>query len=59
MGSYTMINNKADSEEFKSNEQQPERVSNDRPNESTGIYVRGFLKITDPETGKVIVETGN
>ena len=54
-----MINNKADSEEFKSNEQQPERVSNDRPNESTGIYVRGFLKITDPETGKVIVETGN
>ena len=54
-----MINNKADSQEFKSDEQEPKRVSEERPNESTGIYVRGFLKITDPETGKVIVETGS
>lgn len=29
------------------------------PNESTGIYVRGFVKITDPESGKVYVETAN
>lgn len=29
------------------------------PNESTGIYVRGFVKITDPETGEIIVETNN
>jgi hypothetical protein len=28
-----------------------------KPNESTGIYVRGFVRITDPETGKVLVET--
>lgn len=28
-----------------------------KPNESTGIYVRGFLKISDPESGDVIVET--
>ena len=59
MGSYTMINNNTDSTEFKSEEQEPKRVAPDSPNESTGIYVRGFLKITDPETGKVIVETGN
>jgi len=31
----------------------------EKPNESTGIYVRGFVKITDPESGEVIVETGN
>jgi hypothetical protein len=30
-----------------------------KPNESTGIYVRGFVRITDPESGKVIVETNN
>jgi len=59
MGSYTMINNNTDSQEFKSDEQEPKRVSEERPNESTGIYVRGFLKISDPETGKTIVETGN
>ena len=59
MGSYTMINNKADSQPFKSDEPEPQRVSEERPNESTGIYVRGFLKISDPETGKTIVETGN
>jgi len=28
-----------------------------KPNESTGIYVRGFVRISDPETGKVLVET--
>jgi hypothetical protein len=30
-----------------------------KPNESSGIYVRGFVKITDPESGQVIVETAN
>ena len=30
-----------------------------RPNESTGIYVRGFVKISDPENGQVFVETAN
>lgn len=59
MGSYTMINKNTDLKEFKSDEQEPKRVSEERPNESTGIYVRGFLKITDPETGKVIIETGS
>lgn len=54
-----MINNNTDSQEFKSDEKEPKRVSEERPNESTGIYVRGFLKISDPETGKTIVETGN
>lgn len=59
MGSYSMINNNTDSSQDKTEESQPQRVSPERPNESTGIYVRGFLKITDPESGKVIVETGN
>jgi len=54
-----MINNNTDNNQFASDEQQPDRVSQERPNESTGIYVRGFVKITDPETGKVLVETGN
>lgn len=54
-----MINKNTDLKEFKSDEQEPKRVSEERPNESTGIYVRGFLKITDPETGKVIIETGS
>lgn len=30
-----------------------------KPNESTGIYVRGFVKISDPESGQVMVETAN
>jgi len=33
--------------------------STDRPHESTGIYVRGFLKISDPETKEVLIETSN
>lgn len=28
-------------------------------NESTGMYVRGFIKITDPETGDVLVHTAD
>jgi hypothetical protein len=28
-------------------------------NESTGIYVRGFLKITDPESGEILVQTAD
>ena len=53
-----MINNHMDSEKTddtvtESKDQQS------RPNESTGIYVRGFVKISDPENGKVFVETAN
>jgi hypothetical protein len=40
-------------------EQQLEQPAESKPNESTGIYVRGFVKITDPESGDVLVETGN
>ena len=29
------------------------------PDESSGIYIRGFVKITDPDSGEVIVETAN
>lgn len=48
-----MINNHMDSDLDK------EPQTQEKPNESTGIYVRGFVKITDPESGKVIVETAN
>lgn len=30
-----------------------------KPNESSGVYIRGFVKISDPETGKIIVQTAN
>ena len=36
-----------------------ENLNSEKPNESTGIYVRGFVKISDPETGNVIIETAN
>ena len=51
-----MINNHMDSEN-KQEDQQPNVA--EKPNESTGVYVRGFVKITDPESGQVIVETAN
>lgn len=50
-----MINNDMDSEFNANVAQQPPQ----KPNESTGIFVRGFLKITDPESGEVMVESGN
>lgn len=48
----SMINNHMDSE-FTAN------VAPQPPNESTGIYVRGFVRISDPESGEVLVESGN
>ena len=52
-----MINNTNDSN--KNDEIKEDQLPTPRPNESTGIYVRGFVKITDPETGEVLVETAN
>ena len=46
-----------DSEKEEQKAVQP--VEHTKPNESSGIYVRGFVKITDPESGRVIVETAN
>ena len=28
-----------------------------KPDEHPAVYVRGFMRITDPETGEVILET--
>jgi hypothetical protein len=44
-----------------SEKQQDEQVVESRPkaDESSGIYVRGFVKISDPDTGEVIVQTAN
>ena len=44
------------------NQQEREtKVFEPRPkaDESSGIYVRGFVKISDPDTGEVIVQTAN
>lgn len=49
-----MINNDMDSKL----EQIPEQPAR-KTDESGAIYVRGFVKITDPDTGEVVVETGN
>lgn len=37
-------------------EQHPEIV---KPDDSTGTYIRGHIKITDPETGEVFVDKAN
>lgn len=52
-----MINNDMESnlDEVAEKQQSPQP----KPTESSAIYVRGFVKITDPESGEVIVETGN
>lgn len=36
-----------------------EKEKIEKPDDLTGIYLRGFLKIVDPESGEVIVETAN
>ena len=56
-GAKTVINNDMDSN--KVDETQESSSQESKPNESTGIYVRGFLRITDPESGEVVVETAN
>lgn len=52
-----MINNHMDSEKPEQQEQQ--EAAPKKPNESTGLYVRGFVKISDPESGEVILETAS
>jgi len=52
-----MINNHMAAEKEEQKTVQPDERT--KPNESSGIYVRGFVKITDPESGQVIVETAN
>ena len=44
-------------ENTEDNQEKP--TSETKPDDLNGIYVRGFLKITDPESGQTIVETGN
>lgn len=42
------------------NQETEEKVETEnKPNDSSGIYIRGFLKITDPESGEILIETGN
>lgn len=53
-----MINNNNDVKATQQPATDQQHSAAERPNESTGIYVRGFVKITDPESGRVLVETG-
>ncbi len=39
--------------------QDQKSTPNPKPDESSGIFVRGFVKISDPDTGEVIVQTSN
>jgi hypothetical protein len=48
-----MINNES------TEDNQKNSAPETKPDDLSGIYVRGFLKITDPESGQIIVETGN
>ena len=32
---------------------------NKEPDDTAGFYIRGFLKIYDPESGQIAVETSN
>lgn len=52
-----MINNHIDSDKEQKEPEDQKPAS--APNESTGIYIRGFVKISDPESGQVFVETAN
>jgi hypothetical protein len=48
------MNNDSKSENLSNqDDQRPET----KPNEDAGIYYSSFLKITDPETGRVLVQT--
>lgn len=49
-----MINNTNDITEL-----QADTADTKKPDDTSAIYVRGFVKITDPESGEVIVETNN
>jgi hypothetical protein len=47
-----------DSEKEQNDQAEPAEVRS-KANESSGIYVRGFVKISDPDSGEVIIETAN
>lgn len=51
-----MINNKDDQEKEL---EEAIRKSPKPTNESSGIYVRGFVKISDPESGEILVHTAD
>lgn len=40
-------------------EQPKENEKNTVPDDLSGMHIRGFLKIVDPESGEVILETAN
>lgn len=47
------INNKDDQAE--------DAIDNQKslPDDSSGLYVRGFVKISDPDTGEILVHTAD
>lgn len=48
------MNQETKAETLTSQSQEPQER---KPNEDSGLYYSGFLKITDPMTGQVLVQT--
>jgi hypothetical protein len=53
-----MINNNMNQNNQTTNDKS-DRSDNSKPDESAGMYIRGHIKITDPNTGEVIVNKSN
>jgi hypothetical protein len=50
------INNKDDQKtELKESNSEPQKPVN----ESSGIYIRSYVKITDPDSGEILVQTAD
>jgi hypothetical protein len=49
-----MINTTDNKENEKNTEDNPIK-----PDDYSSMYIRNFLKITDPESGEIIIETSN
>lgn len=52
-----MINNNMNQDLDKKEEKQ--QVTEAKPDDKTGIYIRGHIKISDPDTGEVLVDKPN
>jgi hypothetical protein len=53
-GDKYWMNQETKAETLTSQSQEPQER---KPNEDSGLYYSGFLKITDPTTGQVLVQT--
>ena len=45
--------------EDKQTEQKEKQEKQSKPDDYSSMYIRNFLKITDPESGEILIETAN